>query len=123
MKTQLISIAAAALLVGLPAAQAHAAPNAEVREFLSGAAAKADAQLAASGVHLDGTAVKVRAAIGSDGRLNGLSVVETSGSRDTDAAVEASLKRLPVGYVPPAVAGRNVILTLGQPAIVQAKAR
>jgi TonB family protein len=123
MKSHLLPFVAAAVLVAVPAANAHAAPPAEVRQFLDGAAAKADARLGEAGVQLTGQAVRVRATVGADGRISGLAVVESSGSLDTDAAVKVALKRLAVGPVPAQVAGRAVILTLGQGAIVQAKAR
>ena len=123
MKSHLLPLVAAAVLVAVPAATAYAAPPAEVRQFLDTAAAKADARLADAGVLPSGQALKVRATVGSDGRIAGLSVVESSGSRDTDAAVKDALKRLAVGPVPTQVAGRAVILTLGKDAIVQAKAR
>ncbi|HEY8573164.1 TonB family protein [Phenylobacterium sp.] len=123
MKSHLISLVAAAVLAVAPFATAHAAPPAEVQDFLGHAAASADAKLAAAGVNLAGQPVKVRATVGSDGRLSGLSIAESTGSRDTDAAVEAALKRLAVGPVPAQVAGRKVMLTLGQAPIVQAKAR
>ena len=123
MKSHIFPFVAAAVLVAVPAANAHAAPPVEVRQFLDQAAARAEAKLAHAGVRLDGQAVKVRATIGSDGRLNGLTVAESTGSRDSDAAVEAALKRLPIGAAPAQLAGRGVLLSLGQPTIVQAKAR
>ena len=123
MKSHLLPFVAAAVLVAVPAANAHAAPPVEVRAYLDEAVAKADARLAEAGVDLSGQSVMVRATVSSDGRLNGLSIAETTGSRDTDAAVEAALKRLRVGPAPAQLAGRGVTLTLGSGAIVQAKAR
>lgn len=122
MKTLLPFLAAAVLVVS-PAAGAHAATNTQTRAFLDDAAASADARLANAGVNLAGARLKVRASFDADGRVNHLTVAESSGSLDVDAAVKAALKALEVGYVPPTLAGRNVILTLGAPAIVQAKAR
>jgi TonB family protein len=116
VKSYLWAMVAAVIMMIAPAA--YAAPNAEVREFLRTMAARAEARVAAAGVRLTGTSVKVRAQVGVDGRLGNPAVVRSSGSRSTDAAVEVALRRMPV-YAPAGLTGRSVTLTLGRGGLAQ----
>lgn len=119
MKTLLVAGAGALLLVAT-AAQAATSP---VQQFAGRAEAQALVKLNAAGVNLDGRSVAVRATVDGDGRLNGVRVVRSSGSRDTDAAIEAALKRLTVADMPPVLAGGAITLNLGAAPTEQAAAR
>jgi outer membrane biosynthesis protein TonB len=117
MKAQLLLLSAASLLF---AASAHAAPS-ELQQYLDRAHAQAHQTLAAASVPLNAP-VTVKAYVGGDGRLNNLHVIRSSGSRDTDFAVEQALKRLAVAGAPTPLVGASIKLTLGEAPIVQAKA-
>jgi TonB family protein len=118
MKAQLLVLSAASLLFA--ASASHAAPS-ELQQYLDRAHAQADQTLAAASVPLNAP-VTVRAYVGGDGRLNNVHVVGSSGSRDTDYAVEQALKRLAVAGAPTPLVGATIKLTLGEAPIVQAKA-
>lgn len=118
MKAQLLMLSAAGLLFA--ASASHAAPS-ELQRYLDRAHAQADHDLAAASVPLNAP-VTVRAYVGGDGRLNNVHVVRSSGSRDTDYAVERALKRLAVAGAPSPLVGSAIKLTLGEGPIVQAKA-
>jgi TonB family protein len=120
MKAQLLMLTAASLLFA--GASAHAAPASALDQFVDRAHVQADSRLAAAGI-TPAAPVAVRATLGADGKLNGLRVTRSSGSRDTDYAVEQALKRMAVADAPAALIGANVTLTLGPAPIVQAKAR
>jgi TonB family protein len=111
---------AGALLLAASAVQA--APSA-LQRFQTQAEAQASASLAAAGVDLKGQPVEIRATVGGDGRLNGAHVLRSTGSRDTDAAIEAAVKKVSVADAPPVLAGNSVVLTLGDSAGGQAGAR
>jgi TonB family protein len=119
MKAQLLMLSAAGLLFA--ASASRAAPS-ELQQYLDRAHAQADQTLAAASVPLPGP-VTVRAYVGGDGRLNNLHVVRSSGSRDTDYAVERALKRLAVAGAPTPLVGAAINLTLDGAPIVQAQAR
>jgi len=111
---------ASALLLAASAVQA--APSA-LQRFQNQAEAQASASLAAAGVDLKGQPVEIRATVGGDGRLNGPHVLRSTGSRDTDAAIEAAVKKVSVADAPPVLAGNSVVLTLGDSAGSPAGAR
>jgi TonB family protein len=119
MKTLLLAGAGALLLA---ATAAQAGPT-ELQRFQGQAEAQAQAKLGAAGVDLKGQPVEIRATVGGDGRLNGPHVVRSTGSRDTDAAVEAAVKKVSVADAPAALAGNTIVLTLGAGAGGQAGAR
>jgi len=119
MKSLLVAGVGALLLAG-SAAQAATSP---VQQFAGRAEAQALVKLSTAGVNLDGHPVAVRAVVDGDGRLNGVHVVRSSGSRDTDAAVEAALKKMVVADTPPALVGGAITLTLGDVPSEQAAAR
>ena len=106
----LLSLTAAGFLLAAPS---QAAPAPEVRQFLDHSGQKANARLVKAGVSLAGQTADVRATVGSDGRLMGLRVVRSSGSRDTDAAIEKALNRLRVEAPPALLAGAQVTLAVG----------
>jgi hypothetical protein len=116
MKLLLLSVAGLFLATGGVAA----APDAQSQLFVAGVSAQADARLANAGVAVPAQTVKVRATL-SGGRLSGVRVAQSSGDLATDRAVEATLRKMKVGQVPAALAGRDITLTLGPSPYVQAK--
>ena len=80
-------------------------------------------RLNAAGVDLNGHSVAVRATVDGDGHLNGVRVVRSSGSRDTDAAIESAFKKQPVADAPTALIVGAITFTLGDVASEQAAAR
>ena len=120
MKTPILGLTAAALLL---AAGTASAANSELQSFLADAQAKASAQLVRAGVDLSGQGVRVKAHVGAEGELSNLRVVSSTASRDVDYSVETALKHVRLAYVPPQLIGSDLTLALGQPPLVQAKAR
>jgi len=118
MKTLLVA-GVGALLFTAAAAQA----TTPVQQFASRAEAQAQAKLGAAGVNLNGQSVAVRATVDGDGRLNAVHVVSSSGSHDTDAAIETALRKLTVANAPPALVGGAITLHLGTGAAEQPAAR
>jgi len=114
MKAQLLVLSAAGLLLSAAPFSACAAP-ADVERYVAAASNDADARLADRGVALAGKTVTVRARIGLD-RLNGAQVVQTSGSAELDDQVASALRNVKTAKAPPELVGREVTLTLGQPA-------
>ena len=106
----LLSLTAAGFLLSEPA---RAATAPEVRQFLDHSGQKANARLVKAGVSLAGQSADVRATVGGDGRLMGLRVVRSSGSRDTDAAIEKALNRLQVEAPPALLSGAQITLPVG----------
>jgi TonB family protein len=106
----LLSLTTAGFLLSEPT---HAATAPEVRQFLDHSGAAANARLAKAGVSLAGQTADVRATVGGDGRLMGLRVVRSSGSRDTDAAIEKALDRLQVEAPPALLSGAQITLPVG----------
>jgi TonB family protein len=122
MKTLLAAGVGALLLAATTATTATAATT-PVQQFASRAEAQAQAKLSAAGVNLNGQTVAVRAVVDGDGRLNAVHVVRSSGSHDTDAAVETALRKLTVADAPPALVGGAITLNLGSAPTDQAAAR
>jgi TonB family protein len=120
MKTQVLGLSAAALL--LAASAAHAAPS-ETQAYAERAQARAEALLRDAGVDLTGQSVAVRATVRSDGHLSGVYVVDSSGSRDVDHAVETVLRKVVVGDAPLGLIGGAVTIRVGPPPIVRAEGR
>jgi TonB family protein len=120
MKTHLLGLTAAALLV---AAGTASAADSQLQAFFADAQAKATSQLAHAGVDLAGQGVRVKAHVDSEGELSNVHVVSSTASRDVDYNVETALRRVRLAYVPPQLIGSDVTLALGQAPLVQAKAR
>ncbi|HSV02959.1 MAG TPA: hypothetical protein VLI41_07100 [Phenylobacterium sp.] len=115
MKAQLLMLGAAALLAAsTPALGLDRA----VQSFIDHAQAAADAKLTAAGLAPSGD-TKVRGTISADGLITGLHVVGSSGSHDSDYAVEQALRRLNVGEPPTGLIGAQLTLDLA-PAGLQA---
>ena len=115
MKAQLLVLSAAGLLLaGAPFSSASAAPV-DVQRFMAAANADADQRLSDRGVTLGDKTLAVRARVGV-GRLNGARVVGASGSAELDNQVAAALRNLRTDKAPPELVGREITLTLRQPA-------
>jgi TonB family protein len=110
MKSHHFLAGAAAVL--LAASQANAAPT-ELQSYVDRAQTKADVLLNAAGVDLQSRSVSVRATVAADGRLAGVSVVRSSGSRDVDHSVETVLRKLLVTDAPVGLIGGTVTLNVG----------
>jgi TonB family protein len=93
MKTQVFLLTAAALV--LAAAPTWADPS-ETQRYADRAKTDAQSLLRATRLDLKGQSVSVRAKVDLDGHLTGMQVVRSSGSRDTDVAVETVLKKVVV---------------------------
>lgn len=120
MKAQLLLLSVAGLLSAAPLA-AQAAP-ADVERYLATASDDASDRLADRGVDLDGRTVSVRARVGLD-RLNGAQVVGASGSAELDDQIALALRNVRTVKAPPELVGREVVLTLGDPATMSAIAK
>ena len=118
MKAKLLMLGTAVLLAAAPAASAA---DRAAQAFASHAQAVADARLADAAVALPAASTKVRGTIGSDGRLSNVHVVGSTGSRDTDYAVEKALRRLDVGSPPVMLVGADLTLSLEPSEVGQAK--
>ena len=119
MKTQILALSAAGLVFA--ASASHAAPS-ELQRYAEQAQAKAHVLLSATGLDFTARSVSVRASIDPDGRLGKLQVVRSSGSRDTDLAVEAVLKKVVASNAPLQLTDGAVTLNVTGAPIVQAKA-
>lgn len=114
MKAQLLVLSAAGLLLAAAPLTAQAAP-ADVQRYVQKAAGDAGERLTDKGVALGNRTVTVKARVGLD-RLNGAQVVGSSGSAELDDQVATALRNVRTAKAPPELVGREVTLTLGQPA-------
>ncbi len=119
MKTYTILMSAAGLLFA--ASASHAAPT-ELQHYADRASATARALLCATGLDFKAQSVSVRATVDPDGRMNGLGLVRSSGSRDTDLAVKAVLKKVVETDPPIGLTGGAVTLNVHDVAEAKAKA-
>lgn len=121
MKAQLLVLSAAGLLLSAAPFSAQAAP-ADVERYVAIASQDAGERLTDRGVALGDKTIAVRARVGLD-RLNGAQVVRTSGSAELDDQVAAALRNVRTAKAPPELVGREVTLTLGQPALASTIAK
>jgi len=99
---------------------ARAEPNSINQAYLASVAAQAEARLANAGVRLP-SVIHVSGSLSGD-LLSGVQVAAT-GDFNLDHAVRQALRRMPLGQVPPELAGRTVRLTIPANPIVEAQAR
>jgi TonB family protein len=118
MKFHHILAGAAALVLG--ASQAHAAST-EFQSYVERAEAKADTMLRAAGVDIEAQSVAVRVTVSPDGRLTGARVVRSSGSPETDHAVETVLRKIVATNAPLGLVDGAVTLNLGRTPLLQAR--
>ena len=119
MKTRILMLGAAGLLF---AASASLAAPTELQRYSDQARAKAQSLLDATGLDLKSQSVSVRATIDPWGRLYDMRVVRSSGSRETDLAVETVLKKVVATSAPLELTDGAVTMTVGEAPIVEAKA-
>lgn len=112
MKTSIVALSAAALLL---ASAAQAAPSTAQR-FADETESAAEGRLAEAGVDLAGQPLTVRASVGGDRRLSSVKVVKSTGSRDLDDRAARVLRHLKLSDVPGEAVGRDITLVLGGPA-------
>jgi TonB family protein len=112
MKAQFLKLSAAGLLL---AAATSFATAAELQPVPRRTQAQADRLLSAAGVDVQAQSVSVRASIDPDGRVTGVNVLRSSGSRETDRVVEAVLKRVIRADPPLGLTDGTVTLTLAGP--------
>lgn len=112
MKTQLLGLAAGALLSVAAASTALAATAAD--RWIAEATAKLQARVAEAGLADDGKAVGIRIKATSDDKRYAPSVARTSGSADFDNAVREALDGVKLPAPPVELNGRGVTFTLGQ---------
>lgn len=107
-----ISLAGGLLIAASTATLALASPAADA--WVAKTKASLDAQVASQGLADDGRSVRIRVKVAPDG-AGGLTIVESSGSADYDAAVKAAARKADVSRPPAELVGRTVTFTLGQP--------
>jgi outer membrane biosynthesis protein TonB len=117
MKTTFLLFSAAGLIAY--GGQGHAGVR-DVNAYLQRASAVATSEIAAAGVE-DGVRLTVKARVGSDGRLSGIYVVDSSGSLETDQKATRALRHIKVSLPPLDLIGAEVRLALGPQPITQAK--
>lgn len=114
MKTQLLSLAAGALLSAASLTAAFAATAAD--RWISDSRAALQARVAEAGLADDGKAVAIRIKATGDDKRYAPTIERSSGSADYDLAVRGALKGVKLPAPPVELNGRRVTFTLGQPA-------
>jgi TonB family protein len=118
MKTLLLAVAGAALFV---ASAPQAAPS-ESDRYAARANARAQSLLESKNIDTRGEGVSVRATVDPMGSITAIKVVRSSGSAETDRAVEAVLRRVVRADAPAGLMNGAVTLNVGKTAILQASA-
>ena len=121
MKTQLLALSAAALL--LAATIAVADPISESRQYASRVEPKVERLLREAGIGPETQPVTVRATVAPDGHLTGLTVVRSSGSPQTDRVVSQILRQVLVSQAPVGLFDGAVTLNVGAGARIETAAR
>lgn len=119
MKTQILALSAAALML---AATAAAATPAESDQYANRLLPKAESLLSAAGIGAQNQPVSVRATVSPDGHVTGLRVLRSSGSPDTDRAVAGVLRKVLAADAPVGLLDGAVTLNVGQGIGLQAQA-
>jgi TonB family protein len=112
MKAQFLRLSAAGFLLASATSFATAS---ELQPVPPRAQARADRLLSAAGLDAQIQPVSVRASIDPDGRVTGVSVLRSSGSRHTDRMVETVLRRVIRADPPLGLTGGAVTLNVGAP--------
>ena len=111
MKTQVIGMLAAGLLLSAGAAQA--AVDRDVQAFVDRAQAQVRAKVSDCGADLTRGQVKITAYIWSDGRLTGIHVETPDGLRASEAAITAAVRKVRLDDVPTGLSGAKLTFFLG----------
>ena len=120
MKTQVFWLSIAGLF--LAAGATHAAQPSELQSYTDRAQAHAQRLLSAAGLDGRTGSVAVRATVEPDGRLSGIRVVQSSGSRSADLAAETVLRKVIATDPPVGLTDGAVVLKVSAAPILQAKA-
>lgn len=112
MKAQFLRLSAAGFLLASATSFATAS---ELQPVPRRTQVEADRLLSAAGVDAQAQPVSVRARIDPDGRVTGVDVLRSSGSRQTDRAVETVLKRVIRADPPLGLTDGAVTLNVGGP--------
>jgi TonB family protein len=110
MKIRFLTLASAALWL---AASTSFAVASELQPIPPGAQAEAARRLSAAGVDANTVRVSVQAGIDADGGVTKVSVLRSSGSRQTDRAVEAVLRQVVRAHPPIGLEDGTVTLNVG----------
>jgi outer membrane biosynthesis protein TonB len=121
MKTQLLALSAAALL--LAATVAAADPISESSHYASRVEPKVERLLRDAGIGPETPPVSVRATVAPDGHLTGLTIVRSSGSPQTDGAVSRILRQVLVSQAPVGLFDGAVTLNVGTGARLETATR
>ena len=121
MKTQLLGLTAAGLLLAATSAGAITTPW-QSQTYADRVQAKADALLRASGIDAQSPPVSVRARVNPDGHLAGVRVLHSSGSPEIDRTVAEVLRKVLVADAPIGLLDGAVTLNAGQGAGLPAQA-
>ena len=119
MKLKILLLSAAALSF---AASASQATDSETQYYSARAQARLPSLLRAARIDSTVRSVSVRATVDPEGRLTGMKVLRSSGSRDTDSAVETVLRKLVRTDPPLGLNDGAVTLNLNPAPIVEARA-
>ncbi len=112
MKAQLLMLSAAGLLL---ASVAQAGPISLEDRFVQNTREDVAARLAERGVDVAGTPLSISIGIGPN-RISGVKVARSSGSSELDARAISAIRNLRTDQAPTELIGRNLVLTLGDPA-------
>ncbi len=121
MKTQVFPLLITGLI--LAASVAHAGQPSELQSYTDRAQTHAQRLLSTAGLDGRTGSVSVRATVDPDGRLSGIQVMRSSGSRSVDIAAETVLRKVIAADPPLGLTDGAVTLNVSEAPIVQAKAR
>lgn len=120
MKTELIALAAGALLSATTLTTARATPAGDL--WLADARTAIEARLAGDGVSDAGRTVTVRLNVTGEPKTYNPQIVRSSGSLDYDAAARKALDGLKLKTPPAELRGRKVTFTVGATQVAGAPA-
>lgn len=120
MKTQLLGLSAAVLLL---AASAASATPSESQQYAARVQPRAEALLRDAGIGPQTQPVSVRAKVTPDGHLGAVEIVRTSGSPEIDRNVASVLRKVLVADAPIGLLNGAVTLNVGRGVGLQAQAR
>lgn len=112
MKTELIALAAGALLSATTLTVAQASPAGD--QWLANARATLEARLAADAVPDAGRRLVIKLNATTEPRAYNLRILHTSGSAEYDDAARRAFSGIRLGRPPEELRGRSVTFTLGE---------
>ncbi len=98
---------------GLCLVPAIAAADPAIDSWLGGAKTSVEHRLQAAGVQTGDHMIDVSVRVDSDGRLSNARVVNSTGSRDLDETIAATVRKAHVDAPPPLLSGRALVLHIG----------